>query len=97
MVGRIIHFFAQISLILTLVITVDRSYVMRHPAMSCYTDEWNNSKHKAIAGCILYAIGIPVVVFTISIFHRKRLSDPTVVHRYGILFDLYRDNSWLVS
>ncbi|KAJ3299667.1 hypothetical protein HK104_007738 [Borealophlyctis nickersoniae] len=73
---------------------VDRAYMLSDPQVSCYTDEWFNSKKKAIAGCVLYAAGIPFAIFCISTYYRKRLNEPRVLHRYGILFDLYRDSAW---
>ncbi|TPX64332.1 hypothetical protein SpCBS45565_g05951 [Spizellomyces sp. 'palustris'] len=73
---------------------VERSYMISNPQVSCYTAEWNNSKMKAILGCVLYAGGIPVLLFCISVAFRKRLNDTNIVHRFGIVFDLYTESSW---
>ncbi|KAI9004174.1 hypothetical protein BC832DRAFT_76421 [Gaertneriomyces semiglobifer] len=73
---------------------VDRSYMISDPQVSCYTSQWYGGKSKAIAGCVLFACGIPFWVLVISLRNRKKLDDPAVVHRYGILFDLYVDGCW---
>ncbi|KAJ3020495.1 hypothetical protein HKX48_000698 [Thoreauomyces humboldtii] len=73
---------------------VDRSYMVAQPDITCYTAEWYSARKAAIAGCVFYAAGIPVVVVLLSIKYRKRLNDNLVVQRYGILFDLYNDSAW---
>ncbi|TPX60042.1 hypothetical protein PhCBS80983_g02065 [Powellomyces hirtus] len=73
---------------------VDRSYVISDTEVSCYTEEWLASRHKAIAGCIMYAAGIPLLVGIISWVNRNKLNDEQVVRRYGVLFDIYSDSAW---
>ncbi|KAJ3153749.1 hypothetical protein HDU86_005082 [Geranomyces michiganensis] len=73
---------------------IDRSYVAADPEVTCYESLWEDSKHKAIAGCILYAAGIPVVTAGICWHNRRQMNDDMVVRQVGVLFDLYIDSAW---
>ncbi|KAI8585785.1 hypothetical protein BDZ88DRAFT_510333 [Geranomyces variabilis] len=73
---------------------VDRSYVAADPEVTCYDSLWTEAQHKAIAGCILYAAGIPVVTAFVCWYNRRRMNDDLVVRQVGVLFDLYIDSAW---
>ncbi|KAI8815913.1 uncharacterized protein EV422DRAFT_547609 [Fimicolochytrium jonesii] len=73
---------------------VDRSYVLNHPEVTCYTDAYEQIRKKAVWGCVLYAAGIPVVLCVLCAYNRRQSDKATVVHRMGVLFELHRNECW---
>ncbi|KAI9099299.1 hypothetical protein DFS34DRAFT_63300 [Phlyctochytrium arcticum] len=73
---------------------VDRSYMLANPQITCYTPQWNKLKLAAIFGCTLYAAGIPVLVFMLSLRTHRHVNEPYVLERYSILYQLYNEPCW---
>ncbi|RKO88713.1 hypothetical protein BDK51DRAFT_26985 [Blyttiomyces helicus] len=75
-------------------VDVDRSYVLTSPETTCYTDSWYSYFNIAILGCILYTLGIPVVVLALSRVYSNASRNDVEMRRFRVLFQIYRDKCW---
>jgi len=72
-----------------------RSYLVKDYRIECYTDLWHAVLPVALGAFLLYPLGIPLYS-GLQLWRRRRmLNDPSVLARFGFLYDAYRDEAFL--
>ncbi|KAJ3090487.1 hypothetical protein HK102_003559 [Quaeritorhiza haematococci] len=72
----------------------ERVYLESAPFITCYQGEHVPMFAFGIVGIFLYSAGIIVAMFMAPCWNRKRLQDPTVLRRFGTVYEAYADNAF---
>ncbi|RKO90815.1 hypothetical protein BDK51DRAFT_25666 [Blyttiomyces helicus] len=70
------------------------SYLLNSPEITCYSSAWYGQRAIAIAGCVLYAGGIPAGILIVSWLFADCRAEEVVSRRVGALFSTYRNKCW---
>jgi hypothetical protein len=71
-----------------------KAYLDVEPSLMCYTDEWYANLPFAIAGFIVYGIGIPLLFFVVLYRGRDRIDSRQFKRKFGSIFIIYRKQCW---
>lgn len=68
------------------------------PWLSCSSDEWHRLRAVAIAGLVVYAVGVPALFagLYLHFLRKKALFDPDVQYTIGFFYSGYKQHTWYI-